>query len=1008
MIKRLFFIIVCIIFSNYIKAQTDFVNVFIGTGGHGHTFPGATVPFGMVQLSPDTDIQGWDWCSGYHSSDSSIMGFSHTHLSGTGAADYGDIMVMPTFGKINYQPGRKSNPAEGYRSRFSHKKEKAEPGYYSVYLDDYLTQVELTTTERCGFHKYTFYQSGQMNLIVDLEHGIHDKVKEGYIKIVSNNKIIGYRNSGGWAKDHTVFFVAEFSKPFLSVQLFDGKNILHKNELKNKIVKAAISFNVNKLEQLTIKVGISPVSIEGAQKNYNAEVKEKSFNDVKISAAKKWEDELSKIVIEDTSINNKTKFYTALYHCMIHPNIFNDVDGKYVGMDGKVHSADHNVYTVFSLWDTFRALHPLLALIDRERTVDFVKSMLLKYDEAGILPVWELAGNETWTMIGYHSVPVIVDAFMKGIRNYDLERAYVAVKHSAMADHQGLAYYKKMGYVPMDKSNDAVSRTLEYAYDDWCIAQMAKKLNKIDDYNYFIQRAQNYINVFDTVTKFTRGRKYNGTWRLNFDPMDASGLGAGEFTEGNSWQYTWFIPQDVNGLIDIMGGKEKFIKKLDLLFSTKIKDGYYVPSDMSGLIGQYAHGNEPSHHIAYLYNFTGSPWKSQKLIREIMDNLYTTDLNGYPGNEDCGQMSAWFIFSSLGFYPVTPGSNDYITGTPLFDKAVIKLGNGNKIKIHSERKSPQDFYVSYLSINGVKSTRSFLKYEEIRDGAEIKFSLTNKPDYNFGTSTFDIPKSEIKENFVRTEEYWLFPPFVNTKSILFNKAKRIELNCSSSDAIIRFTLDGSEVNENSQIYNSPLTITKSTTLRAKSYKAGFEPSEELNITYRRAINRSVDPLTQTEKDKYPLLKLKYNAAKEYTGTGYYNLLDGILGSSNFFDGYWSGFQEKDINATIDLGKNISLKYIAIRMLEQQGSWIFFPEKVEFYFSNDGKNWKPLEQDVYNEKIKPRDEGSIKLFGKNFDNLTTRYIRIVAKNIGRNPEWHSASGGKAWLFADEIIIEPREE
>ncbi len=629
-------IILSICVNNYAQDLTNYVDPFIGTSGHGHTFPGATVPFGMVQLSPDTDIQGWDWCSGYHSSDSSIMGFSHTHISGSGGADYGNILLMPTVGKLQFSPGSKDNPDEGYRSRFSHKNEKASPGYYSVFLDDYKVQVELTASTRAGFHRYIFPESDSSNIIVDLNHGINDHVTNSALYFVGNNTIEGFRRSTGWAIDQYVFFVMEFSKPSKTFGTVNNGIVITKGkQAEGKDIQGYVCFNTKDKEQILVKVGISAVSIEGARKNLETEIPGWDFDLVHSNASKSWENELSKIKVEGGSNDQKTIFYTALYHCMIHPNAFWDVDSNYRGMDKKIHKAGSaGYYTLFSLWDTYRALHPLMTIINPERDGAFVNTLIQKYKESGLLPKWELASNETGTMIGYHSVPVIVDAYMKGIREFDIKTAYEAMKHSADQNNQAFESYKSLGYVASDLGGKgSLSKTLEYAYDDWCIAIMAKQLGYKEDYKRFSKRAENYKNVYNSLNGFMEPRSSNGNWVSDFNPYEVTK----DYTEANAWQYSFYVPQDIRGLIDLHVTKEELNDMLDKMFSDTTKLGGINQPDVSGLIGQYAHGNEPSHHMAYLYNFTGEPWKTQKLVHKILDEMYTTKRDGISGNEDCGQ-----------------------------------------------------------------------------------------------------------------------------------------------------------------------------------------------------------------------------------------------------------------------------------------------------------------------------------------------------------------------------------
>ena len=809
--------IVSLLLAFNINAQdvTKYVNPFIGTGGHGHTFPGADAPFGMVQLSPDTYNHNWDWCSGYHTTDNSIMGFTHTHLSGTGGADYGDILLMPTVGELKIIPGTRENPDEGYRSRFSHQKEKASPGYYSVFLDDYKINVELTATTRAGFHKYTFPKTDNANVIIDLEHGISDEVKEAYINFAGGNRIEGYRRSTGWAVDQIVYFVMEFSKPFESYgTALDDKITPDGKEAKGKNVKGYVKFKTTEGEVVYVKVGISAVSIEGAAKNLQTEIPGWDFDKTRNDTKQLWEKELGKIKVEGGTNDQKTVFYTALYHCFIHPNIFMDVDGQYRGMDNKIHQAeDFNYYTVYSLWDTYRALHPLFTIVEPERDADMIKTLLKKYETSGLLPVWELSSNETGTMIGYHSVPVIVDAYMKGIKGFDAEEALTAMKHSADMDHLGLKSYKELNYVAADREHESVSKTLEYAYDDWCIAMMAKSLGHNDDYERFIKRAENYRNLFDGASGFMRGKNADGLWVRLFNPYAVTR----DFTEANSWQYTLYAPQDVNGLISLYGGRDQFAKQLDKTFTAESKLEGKEQSDISGLIGQYAHGNEPSHHMAYLYNFTPEPWKTQKWARDIMDNMYTNAPDGLSGNEDCGQMSAWYVLSAMGIYEVCPGSNEFEIGTPLFDKVTIEVNNGKEFVINAKDVSSKNIYVQSVALNGKNYTKDYLNYSDIMNGGSVDFVMGSEPNKKWAVAKEDQPYSFSQNSFVS-------PPYQKKDITFFNNSAKVELASRTKGSKIYYTLDGSEPGKNSKLFTKPFEINSSVIIKAIAYKDGMEAS----------------------------------------------------------------------------------------------------------------------------------------------------------------------------------------
>ncbi len=732
------------------QTPTELVNVFIGTGGHGHTFPGATVPFGMVQLSPDTRIEGWDACSGYHDSDRTIIGFSHTHLSGTGIGDYGDILMMPVVGRKVLARGEEGVPASGYRSSFSKSNEKGSPGYYSVILNDYNIKAELTATTRTGFHRYTFPESKESYIIVDLHHTLqnHPNLLLRLTEL-SDTEIEGVKITRGWAKYHPVYFYARFSKPFrCTIAVNDTLNDSLK-EAEGQNIKAILSFETKKDEQILVKVGISSVDASGAKNNLESEIPDWNFDEIREKAKEAWDKELNKIKVEGATEDQKKIFYSALYHSMISPNTFSDADGRYFGMDHKIHNSSGALnYTVFSLWDTFRAEHPLLALINPTRNSEMINALLRKADEGGLLPMWDLASNYTGTMIGYHSVPVIVDAYMRGIRNFDAEKAFNAMIRSSNFDTTNIKaatkdilmslmpmakyYNNTLGYIPSDKDNQSVAKALEFAYNDWCIAQMAKEMGKENEYKTYSERALRYKKYFDPVTGFMRGVMSTGEWRTPFNPRYSDHTYA-DYVEGNAWQWTWFVPHDPMGLIDLMGGREKFILKLDSLFTVDSTiEGENRSADISGLIGQYAHGNEPSHHIVYFYNYAGQPWKTQKLVDQILNTLYHNNPDGLSGNEDCGQMSAWYVLSALGFYSVAPGDPTWSIGRPLFDKAEISLENGKKFTIQTTDNSPENIYVQKVSLNGAPVEKPFFTHNDILKGGTLVIDMGPDPSAKWG------------------------------------------------------------------------------------------------------------------------------------------------------------------------------------------------------------------------------------------------------------------------------------
>src|SRR5574338_352448 len=675
--------------SIYAQDYTQYVDPFIGTADHGHTYPGATIPFGMVQLSPDNGRSGWDWSSGYNYSDSIIVGFSHTHLSGTGIGDLCDIQFMPANFSNKISDDEIIN--RKFISKFDHNGESASPGYYSVLLKDFNIKSELTAALRSGLQKHTYNKNGKDFVQLDLGFSINwDTPAETFIKIINDHTICGYRFSTGWAKDQRVYFYTEFSKPiiksFLIADSLYRKNIF---EVKGKTTRAIFKFDLKTNSDLLIKKGISSVSIDNAKLNLENDIKDWNFNQIKNDASQKWNKELSKIQVQSSNKNLLRAFYTALYHSMLVPVVFSDVNNEYKGADGETHSAkDYTKYSIFSLWDTFRAEHPLFTIIQPERVNDMINSMLSHYNEYGLLPVWELLGNETGTMIGYHAIPVIADAILKGFTAFDINLAYESMKKSAVQDHLGLKDYKKLGYIPNDKEVESVSKTLEYAYDDWCIAQVAKHLGKEEDYKYFSIHAEYYRNLFDPSTNFMRAKNSDGTWKIPFNPR----------------------------------------------------------SDISGMIGQYAQGNEPSQHIAYMFNFIGQPWKTQFYVHKILTTLYSDSTNGLYGNEDCGQMSAWYIFSSLGVYPFNPSDQNYVIGSPMFDETVINLENGKTFTIKSKNLSDKNIYIQSARLNGKELTKSFITHNEIITGGILEFTMGDKPNKNIWTSSGSFPISMTLSN----------------------------------------------------------------------------------------------------------------------------------------------------------------------------------------------------------------------------------------------------------------------
>ncbi len=738
------------------RTPYDYVDPFIGTRDMGHTYPGATVPFGFVQLSPDTDTllysygEGYNreiyrYCSGYQYDDETIVGFSHTHFSGTGHSDLGDFLLMPTTGRLKLNPGTEERPETGYRSRYSHDNEEAHPGYYAVTLSEYDIDVELTATERTGFHKYRFPETKDAHIIMDLTYGIYNydgKVVWSSVRVENDTLVTGYRQTHGWARTRYIYFAMTFSKPFKSFGLRNGDELVYRGfwrkwdeddefpERAGKLIKGHFDFETEEGEEILVKFALSGVSTQGALDNLRSEIPHWDFDRTREDAKRLWDEELSKIVIEANE-DRLVNFYTAMYHSFLAPVVYSDVSGEYRGLDQNVHVADgFTNYTIFSLWDTYRALHPLFTLLQRERTNDIVRSMLAHYEQSvhRILPVWSHHSNDNWCMIGYHSVPVIVDAYMKGIRDYDIGKAFEAVVSSATYDkYDGIGYYEKFGYVPDDLNTNSASKTLEYAYDDWTIFRFAEELGRRGTADTFRKRAASYRNLFDPDTGFIRAKDSSGAWKSPFDPLSTSGQG---FIEGNAWNYSLYVPHDVNGLIEMIGGKESLVTWLDALFTMNISEESYSHSEdieKVGIIGNYIHGNEPSHHIPYLYSYAGTPWKTQERIHQIVDSMYRNAPDGLCGNDDCGQMSAWYIFSSLGFYPVCPGSNEYVFGSPCVSSAIIRLENGREFIVRAENLSDENIYIQSLRLNGTEYGKSYITHEDLMKGGELIFVMG--PEY---------------------------------------------------------------------------------------------------------------------------------------------------------------------------------------------------------------------------------------------------------------------------------------
>ncbi|TWI94814.1 putative alpha-1,2-mannosidase [Mucilaginibacter frigoritolerans] len=732
----------------------NYVKPFIGTSAvdttslSGSNFPGPTTPFAFVQLSPDTRDAPDDPASGYDYNDKTIVGFSHTHLSGTGVADLFDVLLMPTTGEVKLNPGNAKISRSGYRSAFSHGQETARPGYYQVMLQDYGINAELTSASHTGMHRYTFPASTQSHIVIDMDHSLDKKrgywecrIIAGEIKVINNHTIEGYRIITGWARLRKVYFHAEFSKPFDSVVMANGKQKPYATTLLNgTALKAALNFSTTDHEQVTVKVALSSVSIENAKQNMMAEIPGWDFDKISSQNADEWEKELSKIIIEGTQ-EQKEIFYTGLYHAFTQPNNIADINGDYQATDMTIRNAPDKVqYSTFSLWDTYRAAHPLYTLIQPEKTAGFINTMIRQYETYGYLPIWQLWGDENYCMIGNHAIPVITDAILKGIPGIDVEKAYQAVKASSTTDHPGSPFtaWEKYGYIPEDIESQSVSITVEMAYDDWCVAQLAKKLGKTADYERFIKRSAFYKNLYNAKTGFFQARNKDGNWLTPFDPLSYGGNGGSPYTEANAWQYSWYVPQNIPDLIKLMGGDRSFTAKLDTFFTLANKPGD-INGNASGFIGQYAHGNEPSHHIAYLYDYAGQPWKTQYYVSKVLNELYNNSSSGYAGNEDCGQMSAWYIFSSMGFYPVNPANGIYAIGSPILKSASMTLSNDKIFSMSVKNIGKQNIYIQSVKLNGKLYNKTYITQDDIMNGSNLEFTMGAKPNKSWGTKAEDQP-----------------------------------------------------------------------------------------------------------------------------------------------------------------------------------------------------------------------------------------------------------------------------
>jgi predicted alpha-1,2-mannosidase len=952
--------------------HADLVQPFVGTDFHGHTFPGAAYPFGMVQLSPDTREDNWDGCSGYHYSDTVIRGFSHTHLSGTGCADLCDIRVMPVVGFT--EPAKE----EAYCSPFSHDRESATAGFYQVYLDRWDVEAELTAGRRCGVHRYTYPKGVTPQLMLDLEP--RDRLLDARITLVDGgNAVQGYRRSQSWAADQIVYFYMEFSRPIADLVIEEPAG----NGQRRALIKFSNSSGRSRARELIVRVGISSVSETNARANLESESDWKkngifSFDLMKESTRRAWEKFLSKIEVEGDEEAMKV-FYTALYHTALSPSLYSDVNGEYRGMDHKIHKADGwERYHIFSLWDTYRTLHPLFNIIERERTVDFLKSMISIYEEQGKLPRWELSNNETDCMIGYSAAPVFADAVAKGITGFDLNKALQALVASSNKAEYGIDIYRDNGLVLAEREHESVSKTLEYALDDWCIARVAHAAGNRSVENEYLKRCQYWRNIYDPATGFMRPR-INGIWLDPFDPTAANI----HFTEANSWQYSFHVQHDVNGLIEASGGDGSMEQWLDELFSSSSETGGWDVADMTGMVGQYAQGNEPSHHIAYLYDYIGLPWKTQRVVRQIMDELFTSAPDGLCGNEDCGQMSAWYVMSALGFYPVTPGSDQYALGTPIFRTAVIHLENGKDFTLRAPRTSSACRYINHMMRDGSPYHKCYIRFSDIEGGHTFVFGMDEKPNPQFGAQPSQRPQAAVEQTIVVN-------PWFEVAGPTFNAFTKVQIGAADSGYRIWYQVvpEGSVAGGDFTLYERPFTVSRSCTIYAYCSDAEGNRSFTTQTSLRRVDNHYTVHLLHPYNNLYP-------------ASGENAIVDGIRGGTNFRLGGWQGFQKDEFEAIIDLGQVKHLTSLSAGFLQDSRSWILLPAWVEFSTSKDGKTY--VSHGRLTHDVDPKDntqqihEFSVAL------NTDARYIKVASHNFGILPEWHVGAGYPAHVFVDEVTI-----
>ena len=942
---------------------TQYVNTFVGTGGHGHTFPGPVLPFGMVQVGPDTRYEGWDGCGGYHYSDSVIYGFSHTHLSGTGIPDYSDVLLVPQQGKLNTVPGYKK--AGGFGSAFKHSKETALPGYYHVEMENGIT-ADLTATLRCALHRYRFSNpKGKRYIIIDL--GYRDRVLEVAASKTSSTSVAGRRISEAWAAHQHLHFNLETSIPFTKTKWIQDKeegNYLFVMEFPEGV------------KEISVRVGISGTDEEGAASNLKAELTNFDFDVVRARATLAWDTELGKIQVKSSQKDVLTNFYTALYHTCVHPSLWTDVDGRYRDYNDQIQKSESSLYSVFSLWDTYRGANPLYTITQPQRVVDFVESFHQQYKSTGLLPVWTLSNNETNCMIGYHSVSVITDAYLKGIPLQDPKGLLEAMIATSTEDQFGKKQYEEIGFISANTLAESVSRTLEYAYDDWCISKFAEKLGEADIARKYQIRSANWMNLIHPETRFFQPRK-DGVFLPFFKPNEVNH----HFTEANGWQYSLAAPQHIQALIDMHGGNEGMVNFLDTLFLGSSSMSGREQADITGLIGQYAHGNEPSHHMAYIYNYCGAPEKTQFFVDSILKTFYTNTPDGLSGNEDCGQMSAWYVLSSMGFYPVSPGSPTYAIGRPMMDKVLIH-GEKADFEINVLKNSAENKFVQSISWNGKAYQKLFITHQMIVDGGVLEITMGPKPNKQVANYELDL-RNEISPGFVPV-------PFFTTNQTMFETNMEVGIDVLFFEkGKIYYSFDGVKFQPFYKRGGKNIRLTETTEVYAKVVREDGNESKVIKTL-----------LTKYVRDKKITLSTEY--ANQYSGGGPQALVDGQEGTEEYRGTEWQGTFGKNVQGVIELNEVKEVSMVQFSYLQDQKSWIFPPKSISIEVSTDGVNYRKLGKVP---GLTVKEGAGLKTGEINFEMAPTscKFIRFSVENYGPCPDWHLGKGNQTWLFLDEITV-----